>query len=647
MQKGSFQMFSSPMKRFASGVAFLSLFSLCGSAWATPQVEKKVKAQLLMADDDSTKISVIVEGDSVADMRQLLGAHAELDLSLINAVSGNVPAGKLRDLMSSEHVRAVYANEKVTLVKPVNADETQPDAYINMPMVQDVLAAEEREAGMTYGLRLIRAPQAVAFVRQWRQMFAEKTGQQLPEIRIGIVDTGLDGRHEVFQKPGFVYEWSDLSFDFSPEARDDNGHGTHVAGTIAGTKSPDGIQFGIIPQDMTRLAIARGLNPYGSDAWLISSLAWMSDPDGDPSTDDGVHVINNSWGSSRRGNLYNRVVKGLTDMGILCVFAAGNSGPGPATVGSPGHLPEVLTVGAVDHNRRVTSFSSRGDPVINKASIWTKPDICAPGNAVLSIGPENTFQRWPGTSMASPHVTAVAALVRMVNPNLTPRDVKLLLEETATDLGPSGKDESYGSGLVNALAAVQKAAQMFGEGKGMTPTEDPEALMVQAKEYIRVRKTQYAVENLFKVINNFPDLPLDKRVEAGYLMGEAYRELGNFRGAVASYKGIPMLDAGSPYAPKAEYWIAWCFTNAGGEDFIPHVRRGIKLFDAFIEQNPDHDWVALAGLEIGKGYIRLQMPDEAKAALVRVLELRPNTEHRLNIMQLLENISSDEDLLDF
>jgi subtilisin family serine protease len=640
-------MFSSPMKRFASGVAFLSIFTLASSTWAAPRVEKKVRAQLLMAEDENEKISVIVEGDSMEGIRDLLGANAEHDLRLINAVSGNVPASKLRDLLNSDQVRAVYANEKVALVKPVNEDATRPNSFINMPMVEDVLAAEEQQAGVTYGIRLIQAREAVKFVRQWRKLVKERTGQELPEIRVGIVDTGIDGHHEAFKKPGLIYDWSDLSSDFSPEPRDDNGHGSHVAGTIAGTTSPDGIQFGIIPQDMTRLAIARGLNPYGTDAWLISALAWMADPDGDPSTKDGVSVINNSWGSSRRGDLYARVIKGLQDEGILCIFAAGNSGPGPATVGSPGHLPNVLTVGAVDHNRRITSFSSRGDPIVNKVSIWIKPDVCAPGNAVLSIGPENTFQRWPGTSMASPHVTAVAALVRMVNPNLSPRDVKLLIESTATDLGPSGKDESYGSGLVNALAAVQKAAEMFGKGQGMTPDQDPDALMVQAKEYMRVRKTQYAVENLFKVINNFPDLPLDKRVEAGYLMGEAFRELGNYQGAVASYKGIPMLDPNSPFAPKAKYWIAWCFAHAAGENFIPHIRRGIKLFQAFMSEYPGHDWVQLAGLEMGKGYIALQRPEDAKAILLKVLELRPNSEHRLNIQRMLQSLASDEDLLDF
>lgn len=644
---------NNPLKRFMA-VAFLAtsqFFLSPGAVDAAPMVEKKVKAELMLADDDSSKVEVIVEGRSMGRIRELLGAHAEHDLSLINAVSGKVPAGKLRDLLDHEDIVAIYANEKVELVAPPEEQEQARTAgegqAINMPRVTEVLAAEEKQAGVTYGLRLIQAQEAVEFVRQWRKMFKAETGQDLPEVRVGVVDTGIDGHHPNFQKEGLVYDWQDLSFDFSPEPRDDHGHGSHVAGTIAGGTSPDGIQFGVIPQDMTRLAIARGLNPYGSDVWLISSLAWMIDPDGDPSTNDGVHVINNSWGSSRRGDLYTRITKALTDMGVVVVFAAGNSGPGPGTVGSPAHLPNVITVGAVDHKRQVTSFSSRGDRIVNAAEIPVKPDVCAPGNAVLSIGPMNTFQRWPGTSMASPHVTAVAALVRMVNPTLKPKDVKLVLESTATDLGSPGKDESYGSGLINALAAVQKAAEMLGQGRmGMTPNT-PGELVAQAKEYMKVRQTQYAVENLQRVITEFPELPAQERVEAGYLMGEAFRELRNFKGAVEAYKGVVMLDPEGPFVPKAEYWTAWCYTNANGASFIPHVRRGIHLFKKFRNDRADHEWIDLAGLELAKGYLRLQQPQNARQALVRVMQMRPNTPHALNVQALLESIQDDEDLLEF
>jgi TolA-binding protein len=371
----------------------------------------------------------------------------------------------------------------------------------------------------------------------------------------------------------------------------------------------------------------------------------MANPDGDPSTADGVAVINNSWGSSSRRPLYNRLMKALTDMGITCVFAAGNSGPGPGTVGGPGHLPEVITVGAVDFRKRVTSFSSRGDPIVNSAEIPIKPDVCAPGYAVLSIGPQNTFQRWPGTSMAAPHVTGVVALMKAVNPGLRPRDLKLILEETAEDLGAPGKDEDYGSGLVNALAAVKGAAALM--GRSLEP-KDPLALIQQAKDFMRTRRTQYAVENLHKVINNFPELDTATRVEAGYLMGEGFRELGNLKGAVEAYRGVVMLAPESPVAAKAEYWIAWSYLNARGANPVPHARKGIELFEAFLAAHPEHDWFVLASLEAARAHLSLRQRQEAVALLAAAIEAHPNTEHRATVVQMLEALQkNDEDLLEF
>lgn len=626
--------------------AFLAASTVSAFAAGPQFVEKSVKAAMVMADNDNEKLSVIVEGwNDLSTIRELLGGSAELDLKLVNGVSATVKVGKLRELLENEEVKAVYENRRVSLIEPVaEAEEARVGRSINVPRESQMLPHEEKAAGMTYGLRLIKAPQAVDFVRKFREAVKQKLGVDLPKPRVGVVDTGIDGHHENFK--GMVYAWEDLSYDFSPEARDDHGHGSHVAGTIAGGTNPEGIQFGVVPQDLTSMAIARGLNPYGMDAWLISSLAWMADPDGNPETDDGVQVINNSWGSSSRRPLYDRLVTALTEAGITCVFAAGNSGPSDGTVGGPGHLPNVLTVGAVDHRKRIAPFSSRGDRIRNKAEIWVKPDVCAPGVSVLSVGPKNTWQRWPGTSMASPHVTGVVALMKAVNPHLKPRDIKLILEQTAQDLGPEGKDEAYGSGLVDAFAAVQRAAELFGGGT-LEPST-PEELIAQARQFLKHRRTQYAVENLLKVIQEFPNLATETKIEAGYLMGEGYRELGNYKGAVESYKGVIMFDPQGPYAPKAEYWIAWCYLNATGGSRVAHLNKGSQLFEAFLATHTSHEWVDLAGLELARAYLQLRKRMEALAVLQKVLELKPNTPHKITIMQMVEEIQTEDDqLLEF
>ncbi len=609
--------------------------ALAASGGARPYfVEKAVKVAVVSADRDDEKVPVIVEGwNGVQEIRDLLGAHAGLDLGLIGAVSGSVPVARLRELLEDGRIKAIYKDEPVELVAPVGSTTDPASGAIQVPREGEMLEVEESSAGITYGLRLIRAPEAIEFVTKFRKMVAAKLGRELPKVRVGVLDTGVDGHHKSLE--GVIARFGDMSYDFSPEARDDHGHGTHVAGTIAGGTSPEGIRFGVAPPELVELAVARGLNPHGMDSWLISGLAWMVDPDGNPATPDGVQVVNNSWGSSSRKPVYDRLVKALTSMGVTLVFACGNSGPEAGTIGSPAHLPEVISVGAVDHRGRIAPFSSRGDQIVNKAEIPVKPDVSAPGVAIYSIAPRNQFERWNGTSMAAPHVTGVVALMKAVNPGMRPRDVKLVLEATARDLGPPGKDEEFGTGLVDALAAVQKAASMLG---ATLEPDDPQALIDQAKEFMRTRQTQYAVENLMKVINAYPNLDLARKIEAGYLMGEGFRELGNLKGALEAYKGVVMFDAAGPLAAKAEYWMAWCWLNTRGGNLVAHQKHGAAQFEAWLAKYPEHEWFDLASLELARSYLKLEEREAALAALKRLMEARPHTAHRLTVMQMLESL---------
>lgn len=614
-----------------------------------PFVEKSVKAAIVMAEEGDDPIPVIVEGESAGSIRDLLGVDAERELGLIKACSARLSAKKIRGLLRSDQVVAIYRDERVELVSPqASAKPTGSDDPKNEAVRELVDQMEdESEAKATYGLRLMRVPQALETVRKVRALIKEKLGQDLPPVRIGIVDTGIDGHHRAFQ--GMIDGFSDLSADLSPEPRDDHGHGTHVAGTIAGGESPDGIQIGVVPQDLARLAVARGLNPYGMDSWLISSLAYMVDPDRDPSTPDGVQVISNSWGGGRGRPVYKRVIEALTQMGVLCVFAAGNSGPDDGTLASPADYPEVLAVGAVDRKKRAAPFSSRGDVVGNQTSPYIKPDVCAPGVSILSIAPLNQYERWNGTSMAAPHVTGVVALMKAVNPGLKPRDIKLILENTAEDLGEPGKDRVFGSGLVNAEAAVGAAIALMGQGNTLEPST-PEGMFQQAKDLMRQKQLQYAVDNLMKLINDprFQELTLESRIEAGYLMAEGYRELGQLKAAASAYRGVPMFDKQSPYVPKAEYWLAWCYQQNQGGSRVAHVKEAAKRFEAFLQARGDHEWVPLAAIRLAECYLELRHPQKARQVLMGLLEARPDTEHRITIMQLLERTKGDDkDVLEF
>jgi len=154
--------------------------------------------------------------------------------------------------------------------------------------------------------------------------------------------------------------------------------------------------------------------------------------------------------------------------GIVILFSAGNEGPGPQTVGRP---PDRATdeyrtcaVAAVDANNSswpIASFSSRGPSYCTPdGSEAIKPDISGPGVSVRSSVPGGGYDYYSGTSMASPHINGVVALVREACPDLTVEQVIQILYDTAYDLGPAGEDNSYGYGMVDAYEAVLLAQSM-------------------------------------------------------------------------------------------------------------------------------------------------------------------------------------------
>ncbi|MBX9768738.1 MAG: S8 family serine peptidase, partial [Bdellovibrionales bacterium] len=246
---------------------------------------------------------------------------------------------------------------------------------------------------------------------------------------------------------------------------DGHGHGTHVAGTISG-QNASGTHIGVAPG--VKLIIGRILDDNGSGTWagILEGMQWIADPDGDPKTDDAPRLVSNSWGGGAASATKNpedealcKATIGWEKLGILPVFAAGNSGPKPKTVLLPGACPNVLTIGATDSADVIASFSSRG-PVVWKSGTFVKPDMVAPGVKVKSSIPKGQYAEWSGTSMATPHVAGVAALLYQVKPNMTVTEAKKYLTESADakPVNPLDPNNEYGSGRLNALKAVTMAA---------------------------------------------------------------------------------------------------------------------------------------------------------------------------------------------
>ncbi|MEU4677709.1 S8 family serine peptidase [Micromonospora sp. NPDC023737] len=289
------------------------------------------------------------------------------------------------------------------------------------------------------------------------------TGAGVP---VAVLDTGVDAEHP--DLTGQVAEAR--SFVPGEEVTDRNGHGTHVASTIAGTgAASDGRERGVAPG--VELHVGKVLSDAGEgqDSWIVSGMEWAA-------RDAKARVISMSLGGapSDGTDLLSRSVNQLSaETGALFTIAAGNSGPDMQTVGAPGSADAALTVGAVDNLDRLAVFSSRGPRTGDNA---LKPDITAPGVDVLAArsqySPEGEGQylTMSGTSMATPHVAGAAALLAATHPQWTGRQLKDALMSTSK---VTRQYDAYraGAGRVDVAAAV--SATVFATGVDFTALRWP------------------------------------------------------------------------------------------------------------------------------------------------------------------------------
>lgn len=305
--------------------------------------------------------------------------------------------------------------------------------------------------------------------RVWRELGVTGAG-----VVVGSSDSGVDGAHPALAAGfrGGDDSWYD-PWEHRRTPGDRDGHGTHTVGSAVGR---DGI--GVAPDARWVGCVNLGRN-LGSPAHYLDCLQFMLapfPPGGDPFTDGrprrAPDVLTNSWGcppvEGCDPGALRPATAALAAAGILVVAAAGNSGPHCASVADPpAPYPDVLTVGAVDRSRMVTDFSSRG-PAPGGAA---KPDLVAPGAGVLSAFPGGGYAVLDGTSMATPQVAGVVALMWSANPALVGDldRTRRILRDTAGPAGvPAGTDRCggdrnlTGAGLVDAYAAVQ-AAMAAGE----------------------------------------------------------------------------------------------------------------------------------------------------------------------------------------
>jgi subtilisin len=273
-----------------------------------------------------------------------------------------------------------------------------------------------------YGVKMIGAP------LEWYETMGKG-------VKVGIIDTGIDVKHEDLQ--GRIKEYANFTSSDRQNVIDDNGHGTHVAGIIAAEKNNIGV-VGVAPQ--ADLYIAKAFDSKGSaDFGAVSrSLMWMAERN--------VDVVNMSFSSQTVNKQYYRLVSQLYQSGITLVCAAGNEGLSQEgntnTIGYPAGFDQTIAVTAVDIYKKRADFSSVG----------TAAEIAAAGVDIYSCYKDNSYATLSGTSMAAPSITGAVALLqakalKKQGKKLKPEEIRTMLHMYSEDLGETGRDKEYGYGV--------------------------------------------------------------------------------------------------------------------------------------------------------------------------------------------------------
>ncbi len=374
--------------------------------------------------------------------------------------------GLLQALQAQGHVSAVERLAAAGIVA-VTGDEVAADVLAAVPGVVRVRAnrrhslpgrhhADTNDTEVGWNLTVVRAERA------WQRLGLTGEG-----VVVATIDTGVDWSHPALRMQyrghngDHDYNWFDVA-SHGPALRrpvDPHGHGTHVTGLISGRDGPR--TYGVAPG--AEWIAVRAFDGSGNttDLRLLRAAEWVlapTDLDGrKPRPDLAPDVVNCSWTLENTADpLFEVMIDAWRVAGILPVFAAGNDDDGTGTlagVRAPGSDPDAIAVGALTPWGYIWA-RSRGGPGFYGS---LKPDLVAPGVLVESSVPGGGTARADGTSMAAPHVSGAAALLLSAAPHLTVEDLSAFLLATARDAGPSGPDDRYGWGVLDAHAAAARA----------------------------------------------------------------------------------------------------------------------------------------------------------------------------------------------
>jgi hypothetical protein len=402
----------------------------------------------------ATSVRQVIQGGKIlsamsVDESQSVNVIVELSTPVVFHTQGITLNNKTAALQE----RATFVNEVASL-SPTAKLTRQFSQVLNGASLSIPRSDLGRLASLSGVRKVYEDKKVTAFGRPSSMAFRPNSAQSDAsvangkKIKVGVIDTGVDYLHEALGGgfgPGFKVAGGYDFVNGKPDPRDDNGHGTHVTGIIAGNSpslksmAPDVSVFAYKVLDESG---------NGSTSTVIAGI--------EQAMADSVDVINLSLGTSDGDpdDILSQVVDRAVEAGIVVVVAAGNDGD-YGTISSPGAAREALTVGAIDSTQAVASFSSKGPS--NKI-YGIKPDVVAPGVNILSAKMGGGYITMSGTSMAAPYVTAAAANLRQLHPDWSSFQIRDALIAAAKDLNSPifsegrGKLDTAKTGNIQSLA---------------------------------------------------------------------------------------------------------------------------------------------------------------------------------------------------
>jgi subtilisin family serine protease len=392
-----------------------------------PKASKKQKARAVV--DALKAMAEKTQGplrEHLQKQRFAGAAERILPFWVFNGVAVTATEQQIRELQDRPEVREIRLDVQIPLPSLSSARNTPPSAVAEWNIDQ------------------IRAP----------EVWAMNPAYNGAGTVIGSFDTGVDLTHPDLQsryRGDHQISWFD-PYNEHGVPYDANGHGTHTTGIAVGGDSA-GSAIGVAPG--AAWIAAKGWDDAGTGT--VSSFhqifEWFLAPGGNP--DNAPDVVNSSWSFTEAGCIaeFEHDIEAWRAAGIFPTFAAGNSGPDPGSVNSPAASAVAFAVGSTDSSDSISDFSSQGPSPCDGS---VKPDLAAPGDAVLSSVPWG-YEVLSGTSMAAPHVTGAAAVLRSIAPGLTVEEIETALTAGALDIGDPGPDNLSGAGRLDLYVSAQVA----------------------------------------------------------------------------------------------------------------------------------------------------------------------------------------------